>query len=259
METRIWNELVRALVLLGKGLGLSLRSGLDPQSGPEPGSPGHRAFSSEQRRKHRPTLVLCSGLHSGSQLLTCERKAAASHFLLTLLRQMTAGGGEVRGAWEGLNTQPRSQSAPPPALAEAAIRDSGQARPSCSSLWPGWSQTLSPNPLLCSPRLSKSQNNFFFFLNQEKTISKQTLKTVAREHKNGDNVLSEGMGEVGANFWLGLACCLGVPVTPQQTAPSSLPWTLQALRNKSEQERKTSPFLQIGASSEDKTLGQGSC
>ena len=112
--------------------------------------------------------------------------------------------------------------------------------------------------VLTSP-LQVPKQIFFFFLNQEKTISKQTLKTVAREHKNGDNVLSEGMGEVGANFWLGLACCLGVPVTPQQTAPSSLPWTLQALRNKSEQERKTSPFLQIGASLEDKTLGQGSC
>lgn len=129
METYIWNELVRAIVLLGRRLGLSLHSGLDPQSGPAPGSPGHRAFSSEQCRKHQPTPALCSGLHSGSQLLTCERKAAASHFLLTLLRQMTAGRGEVRGA-------------------------------SCSSLWPGWSQTLSPNLLLCSPRLSNFQDNF---------------------------------------------------------------------------------------------------
>ena len=69
----------------------------------------------------------------------------------------------------------------------------------------------------------------------------------------------EGMGEVRGNCWLGLACCLGVPGTPQQIAPSSLPWTLEALRNKSKEEGKTSPFLQIGASLEDKTLGQGSC
>lgn len=54
-------------------------------------------------------------------------------------------------------------------------------------------------------------------------------------------MLPEGMGEVGANWWFGLACCLGVPVTPQQTAPSSLPWTLEALRNK--RGKKNIPLL----------------
>ena len=169
-------------------------------------------------------------------------------------------GPQAEGKWEGPGRDRTHSLAPGAprqlALAAAAIR--GQARPSCSSLWPGWPQTLSPNPLLCSPRLSKPQDNFFF-LNPEKAISKQTLKTVVRGHKNRGNVPPEGTGEVRANCWLGLACCLGVPGTPQQIAPSSLPWTLEALRNKSKEEGKTSPFLQIGASLEDKTLGQGSC